>query len=120
MKISAVVDNILIVQYVFRVGIQDRFKQTDQALEDVPTWPNVSICHIHQLHIFIIFTVPAYRLQIDQSVTAQKIQPIGTIGADGAEAFKSKLKFQIQHEVFRCCNIIYRSQTYPQTFHPAE
>ena len=70
--------------------------------------------------IFTIFTVPAYRLQIDQSVTAQKIQPIGTIGADGAEAFKSKLKFQIQHEVFRCCNIIYRSQTYPQTFHPAE
>ena len=117
MKISAVVDNILIVQYVSRVGIQDRFKQTDQALEDVPTWPNVSICHFH---IFTIFTVPAYRLQIDQSVTAQKIQPIGTIGADGAEAFKSKLKFQIQHEVFRCCNIIYRSQTYPQTFHPAE
>ena len=114
MKISAVVDNILIVQYVSRVGIQDRFKQTDQALEDVPTWPNVSICHFH------IFTVPAYRLQIDQSVTAQKIQPIGTIGADGAEAFKSKLKFQIQHEVFRCCNISYRSQTYSQTFHPAE
>ena len=117
MKISAVVDNILIVQYVSRVGIQDRFKQTDQALEDVPTWPNVSICHFH---IFTIFTVPAYRLQIDQSVTAQKIQPIGTIGADGAEAFKSKLKFQIQHEVFRCCNISYRSQTYSQTFHPAE
>ena len=40
-------------------------------------------------------------LQIDQSVTAQKIQPIGTIGADGSEAFRSKLKFQIQHEVFR-------------------
>ena len=39
--------------------------------------------------------------QIDQSVTAQKIQPIGTIGADGSEAFRSKLKFQIQHEVFR-------------------
>ena len=85
---------------MFRVGIQDRFKQTDQALEDVPTWPNVgliiTISHIHHIH----------RLQIDQSVTAQKIQPIGTIGADGAEAFKSKLKFQIQHEVFRCCNIL--------------
>ena len=94
------VDNKLIVQYVFRVGIQDRFKQTDQALEDVPTWPNVGLiiifCHIHNIH----------RMQIDQSVTAQKIQPIGTIGADGAEAFKSKLKFQIQHEVFRCCNIL--------------
>ena len=25
----------------FRNGIQERFKQTDQALEDVPTWPNV-------------------------------------------------------------------------------
>ena len=85
---------------MFRVGIQDRFKQTDQALEDVPTWPNVGLiiifCHIHNIH----------RMQIDQSVTAQKIQPIGTIGADGAEAFKSKLKFQIQHEVFRCCNIL--------------
>ena len=25
----------------FRKGIQERFQQTDQALEDVPTWPNV-------------------------------------------------------------------------------
>ena len=24
-----------------RLGIMERFKQTDQALEDVPTWPNV-------------------------------------------------------------------------------
>ena len=84
---------------------------------------SVCVIYIHiftTFTIFTIFTVPAYRLQIDQSVTAQKIQPIGTIGADGAEAFKSKLKFQIQHEVFRCCNISYRSQTYSQTFHPAE
>ena len=26
---------------------------------------------------------------------------MGTSGADGSEAFKSKLKFQVQHEVFR-------------------
>ena len=40
-------------------------------------------------------------LQIDSSLTAQKVLPVGTIGADGSEAFRSKLKFQIQHEVFR-------------------
>ena len=29
-----------------RMGIQERFSQTDRALEEVPTWPNVSsICH---------------------------------------------------------------------------
>merc|ERR1711892_36329 len=61
-----------------RVGIQERFSKTDRALEEVPTWPN-----------------------IDQSLTIQKKLPVGTIGADGSEAFKSKLKFQIQHEVFR-------------------
>ena len=33
----------------------------------------------------------------------QELLTFGT-GADGYEAFKSKLKFQIQHEVFRCCN----------------
>ena len=26
----------------FRVGIQERFSKTDRALEEVPTWPNVS------------------------------------------------------------------------------
>ena len=64
MKISAVVDNILIVQYVSRVGIQDRFKQTDQALEDVPTWPNVSMCHIysHIHHIYHIHHIHRPRL----------------------------------------------------------
>ena len=62
-------------------------------------------------------------LQIDKSLTMTKVLPVGTIGwsfinsyshwsrtliiwhgigADGYEAFKSKLKFQIQHEVFRC------------------
>ena len=25
-----------------RMGIQERFSQTDRALEEVPTWPNVS------------------------------------------------------------------------------
>merc|ERR1719320_1360817 len=58
-------------------GLYTRFMLTDRALEDVPTWPN-----------------------IDKSVTAQKVLPKGTIGVDGSEAFKSKLKFQIQHEVF--------------------
>ena len=40
-------------------------------------------------------------VQIDKSLTNTKVIPIGVGGADGAEAFKSKLKFQIQHEVFR-------------------
>ena len=40
-------------------------------------------------------------IQIDKSLTNTKVIPIGVGGADGAEAFKSKLKFQIQHEVFR-------------------
>jgi len=61
-----------------RRGIQERFRQTDRALEEVPTWPD-----------------------IDKSLTMTKVLPVGTIGADGYEAFKSKLKFQIQHEVFR-------------------
>jgi len=61
-----------------RMGIQERFRQTDRALEEVPTWPN-----------------------IDKSLTNTKVIPIGVGGADGTEAFKSKLKFQIQHEVFR-------------------
>ena len=26
-----------------RMGIQERFSQTDRALEEVPTWPNVSV-----------------------------------------------------------------------------
>ena len=39
--------------------------------------------------------------QIDKSLTRQKAIPVGTSGADGSEAFKSKLKFQVQHEVFR-------------------
>ena len=39
--------------------------------------------------------------QIDKSLTSQKAIPVGTSGADGSEAFKSKLKFQVQHEVFR-------------------
>ena len=26
-----------------RMGIQERFSQTDRALEEVPTWPNVSL-----------------------------------------------------------------------------
>jgi len=60
------------------LGIQERFSKTDRALEEVPTWPN-----------------------IDKSLTIQKAIPAGTIGADGSEAFKSKLKFQVQHEVFR-------------------
>ena len=40
--------------------------------------------------------------QIDASLTNTKVIPVG-VGAvaDGGEAFKSKLKFQIQHEVFR-------------------
>lgn len=80
-----------------RMGIQERFKQTDQALEDVPTWPNVSIRCPDELQNQLLKFV----YKIDQSVTAQKILPVGTIGADGSEAFRSKLKFQIQHEVFR-------------------
>ena len=51
--------------------------------------------------IFWIGTDSKLPLQIDQSLTIQKKLPVGTIGADGSEAFKSKLKFQIQHEVFR-------------------
>ena len=26
-----------------RMGLAERFKQTDRALEDIPTWPNVSV-----------------------------------------------------------------------------
>ena len=26
-----------------RMGLAERFKQTDRALEDIPTWPNVFI-----------------------------------------------------------------------------
>ena len=50
--------------------------------------------YIQNIYLMVSF-------QIDQSLTIQKKVPVGTIGADGSEAFKSKLKFQIQHEVFR-------------------
>ncbi|XP_071748838.1 uncharacterized protein [Lepeophtheirus salmonis] len=50
-----------------RMGLSERFQQTDRALEEVPTWPNL----------------------------------YDTTGTKGTEVFKSKLKFQIQHEVFR-------------------
>ena len=43
-------------------------------------------------------------LQLDKTLTAMRLLQLeNTLGAaaDGSEAFKSKLKFQIQHEVFR-------------------
>lgn len=45
-------------------SLEDRFQQTDRALEEVPTWPDLT-------------------------------------GTEETAVFKSKLKFQIQHEVFR-------------------
>ena len=79
-----------------RMGIQERFSQTDRALEEVPTWPNVSStcvqCQGPRL---------SNSFQIDKSLTNTKVIPTGVAGADPSEAFKSKLKFQIQHEVFR-------------------
>ena len=34
-------------------------------------------------------------------MTSQKAIPAGFTGVEGADAFRSKLKFQVQHEVFR-------------------
>ena len=31
------------------MSIQERFSQTDRALEEVPTWPNVSLNHYRHL-----------------------------------------------------------------------
>ncbi len=70
--------------------IQERFRQTDQALEEVPTWPNVGAHYVTRLYDFA---------QIDASLTKSKQPMIDVV--DAGRAFKSKLKFQIQHEVFR-------------------
>ena len=35
-----------------RIGLQERFKQTDQALEDVPTWPDVIMYYLFTHFIF--------------------------------------------------------------------
>ena len=77
-----------------RMGIQERFSQTDRALEEVPSWPQVGNK--------IDFSEGNYSklFQIDKSLIS-KVIPIGVTFADPSEAFKSKLKFQIQHEVFR-------------------
>ena len=34
-------------------------------------------------------------------MTSQKAVTVGNNGVDGSEVFRSKLKFQVQHEVFR-------------------
>ena len=81
------------------MSIQERFSQTDRALEEVPTWPNVSkeICKLNSLGIELmtLFT------KLEKTLTTGTLLKVSTLGADGSEAFKSKLKFQIQHEVFR-------------------
>ena len=55
-----------------RMGIKERFSQTDRALEEVPTWPNVS-------HYTIAATVPPKKItsQIDKSLTTNEVLPAG-------------------------------------------
>ena len=84
------------------MGIQERFSQTDRALEEVPTWPNVSVTTPDWTIMSSTERASSHQtLQIDKSLTDRLKSPLGIAGADPSEAFKSKLKFQIQHEVFR-------------------
>ena len=57
--------------------LTERFQVTDRALEEVPTWP----------------PFPPIPLQL--------YGELGTGGTGSTNAFTSKLRFQIQHEVFR-------------------
>ena len=67
-----------------RMGIQERFSQTDRALEEVPTWPNVLLCPIY---------ISNFLFSLQKSLTTNNLLKVSTTGADGSEALKSKLKF---------------------------
>ena len=69
------------------------------------SWPEASWHWVVVICTFIIFVI-TWNEKFGWFEMFNRIYNLShATGADGTEAFKSKLKFQIQHEVFRWCDL---------------
>ena len=71
------------------------------------SWPEASWHWVVVICTFIIFVIViTWNEKFGWFEMFNRIYNLShATGADGTEAFKSKLKFQIQHEVFRWCDL---------------
>ena len=71
------------------------------------SWPEASWHWVVVICTFIIFVIViTWNKKFGWFEMFNRIYNLShATGADGTEAFKSKLKFQIQHEVFRWCDL---------------